>query len=169
MQQTPTASSGASASEQTALLSVRNLATHFPLDEGNVIAVDGVSFDLYDGKTLGIVGESGCGKSVTALSIMRILDRPGKIVEGEILFRNRSRTSLKILVYDGQGFWLCTKRLSSGRLKWWPKSAGSPLTSLAARELQILLWNGNPSKADCGEDWRHIEPGGRRPLQPHAH
>ena len=91
MQQTPTASSGASESEQTALLSVRNLATHFPLDEGNVIAVDGVSFDLYDGKTLGIVGESGCGKSVTALSIMRILDRPGKIVEGEILFRNRSR------------------------------------------------------------------------------
>jgi hypothetical protein len=82
------------------------------------------------------------------------------------LFRNRSRTSLKILVYDGQGFWLCTKRLSSGRLKWWPKSAGAPLTSLAARELQVLLWNGNPNKVDCQEDWRKIGSGGRLPSQP---
>jgi len=69
------------------LLSVRNLQTHFPLDEGTVIAVDGASFDLYPGQTLGIVGESGCGKSVTARSILRILDRPGRIVSGEILLR----------------------------------------------------------------------------------
>ena len=72
------------------LLSVRNLVTHFPLDEGTVIAVDGASFDLYEGKTLGIVGESGCGKSVTARSILQILDRPGRIMNGEILFRRRS-------------------------------------------------------------------------------
>jgi peptide/nickel transport system ATP-binding protein len=71
------------------LLSVRGLHTHFPLDEGTVIAVDGASFDLYPGQTLGIVGESGCGKSVTARSILRILDRPGRIVEGEILLRRR--------------------------------------------------------------------------------
>jgi peptide/nickel transport system ATP-binding protein len=71
------------------LLSVRDLHTHFPLDEGTVIAVDGASFDLYPGQTLGIVGESGCGKSVTARSILRILDRPGRIVEGEILLRRR--------------------------------------------------------------------------------
>ena len=69
------------------LLSVRGLRTHFPLDEGNVIATDGVTFDVHQGKTLGIVGESGCGKSVTARSILRILDRPGRIVDGEILFR----------------------------------------------------------------------------------
>ncbi|ETW96061.1 MAG: ABC transporter ATP-binding protein, partial [Candidatus Entotheonella factor] len=69
------------------LLSVRNLQTHFPLDEGTVIAVDGASFDLYPGQTLGIVGESGCGKSVTARSILRILDKPGRIVSGEILLR----------------------------------------------------------------------------------
>jgi peptide/nickel transport system ATP-binding protein len=76
--------------EQAApLLSVRNLKTHFPLDEGLVIAVDDVSFDLYPGKTLGIVGESGCGKSVTARSILGILDRPGRIVAGEVLFRRR--------------------------------------------------------------------------------
>lgn len=71
------------------LLSVRNLSTHFPLDEGTVIAVDGASFDLYPSQTLGIVGESGCGKSVTARSILGILDKPGVIVGGEILFRSR--------------------------------------------------------------------------------
>src|SRR5205823_2590640 len=69
------------------LLSVRNLKTHFAQDEGTVRAVDGVSFDMAQGATLGIVGESGCGKSVTARSILRIVDRPGKILEGEINFR----------------------------------------------------------------------------------
>ena len=73
------------------LLSVRNLSAHFPLDEGTVIAVDGASFDLREGQTLGIVGESGCGKSVTARSILGILDKPGLIVDGEILFRRRTR------------------------------------------------------------------------------
>lgn len=73
------------------------------------------------------------------------------------LFRNRRRTSLKILVYDGQGFWLCTKRFSKGRLKWWPESENAPLTRLAARELQILLWNGDPKGADCDEDLRRLE------------
>jgi len=69
------------------LLSVRNLKTYFPQDEGTVKAVDGVNLDLYPGATLGIVGESGCGKSVTARSILRIVDRPGRIVDGEIHFR----------------------------------------------------------------------------------
>ena len=71
------------------LLSVRNLKTYFPQDEGTVKAVDGASFDLFPGRTLGIVGESGCGKSITARSILRIIDRPGRIVEGTILFRRR--------------------------------------------------------------------------------
>ena len=70
------------------LLSVRGLKTYFAQDEGLVKAVDGVSFDLTPGATLGIVGESGCGKSVTARSILRIVDRPGRIVEGEIHFRS---------------------------------------------------------------------------------
>jgi peptide/nickel transport system ATP-binding protein len=68
---------------------VRNLKTYFAQDEGTVRAVDGVSFDVAPGATLGIVGESGCGKSVTARSILRIVDRPGRIVDGEILFRRR--------------------------------------------------------------------------------
>lgn len=69
------------------LLSVEGLTTAFDTDEGRVTAVDGVSFDLAAGSTLGIVGESGCGKSVTAMSIMRLLPRPaGKILSGLVQF-----------------------------------------------------------------------------------
>src|SRR5512146_1917514 len=67
------------------LLSVHNLKTYFFQDEGTVKAVDGATFDVYPGKTLGIVGESGCGKSVTAQSILQIVDQPGRIVEGAIV------------------------------------------------------------------------------------
>ncbi|MBV9748369.1 MAG: ABC transporter ATP-binding protein, partial [Acetobacteraceae bacterium] len=69
------------------LLSVRDLKTYFFSDEGVVRAVDGASFDVYPGRTLGIVGESGCGKSVTARSILRIVEEPGRIVDGQILLR----------------------------------------------------------------------------------
>lgn len=68
-----------------ALLEVRNLKTYFFLDEGTVRAVDGADFEIKHGETLGVVGESGCGKSVTARSIMRIVPSPGRIVEGDIL------------------------------------------------------------------------------------
>ena len=66
------------------LLEVKDLKTYFFLNEGTVRAVDGVDFNIWRGQTLGVVGESGCGKSVTARSILRIVPKPGKIVEGEI-------------------------------------------------------------------------------------
>ncbi|WP_458209251.1 ABC transporter ATP-binding protein [Haladaptatus sp. NG-SE-30] len=69
------------------VLSVHDLVTRFYTDEGTVKAVDGSSFDLHEGETLGIVGESGSGKSVTALSIMKLIDDPGRIESGEILYR----------------------------------------------------------------------------------
>src|ERR1051325_9033816 len=69
------------------ILRVRGLSTYFFADEGIVRAVDGASFDLYPGRTLGIVGESGCGKSVTARSILRIVERPGRIVAGPTLLQ----------------------------------------------------------------------------------
>ena len=72
------------------LLEVKNLRTHFFTAEGVVRAVDGVSWDLDEGETLGLVGESGCGKSVTALSILRLIPNPpGRIVEGEVMFEGR--------------------------------------------------------------------------------
>ena len=73
------------------LLSVRQLVTEFSTDEGTVRAVDGVSFDLPTGGTLGIVGESGCGKSVTALSIMGLLPQPnGRIASGEVVYEGEN-------------------------------------------------------------------------------
>jgi peptide/nickel transport system ATP-binding protein/oligopeptide transport system ATP-binding protein len=77
------------------LLRIKNLKTHFFTQEGVVRAVDGVSFSIRKGETLGLVGESGCGKSVTALSILRLIpDPPGKIVDGEIHFEGRNLLEL---------------------------------------------------------------------------
>ena len=72
------------------------------------------------------------------------------------LFRNRARTGIKMIIYDGQGFWLMYKRLSKGKLTWWPQCSESPTTRLAAKQLQILIWNGNPMKAKFAPDWRSI-------------
>ncbi len=68
------------------LLEVKNLKTYFFTEDGTVKAVDGVDFSVYPGEVLGLVGESGCGKSVTSFSIMRLVGMPGRIVEGEIMF-----------------------------------------------------------------------------------
>jgi oligopeptide/dipeptide ABC transporter ATP-binding protein len=77
------------------LLEVKNLRTSFFTPEGEVRAIDGVSFEIGEGKTLGLVGESGCGKSVTSLSIMRLVPSPpGRIVGGEILYRGRDLLKL---------------------------------------------------------------------------
>jgi oligopeptide/dipeptide ABC transporter ATP-binding protein len=76
------------------LLEVKNLHTYFQTREGLVCAVEGVSFHLDRGELLGLVGESGCGKSMTALSIMRLISPPGKIVAGEILFEDRNLLQL---------------------------------------------------------------------------
>ena len=72
------------------VLSIRNLKTYFTTDDGDALAVDDVSFDVPARKTIALVGESGCGKSVTALSIMRLIPQPpGRIISGEILLNGR--------------------------------------------------------------------------------
>ena len=76
------------------LLEVKNLRTHFFTQDGVVKAVDGVSFSIDAGRTLGIVGESGCGKSVAAMSILRLVARPGRIVDGEVLLDGRDLIKL---------------------------------------------------------------------------
>lgn len=67
------------------------------------------------------------------------------------VFRNRSKKAIKILVYDGQGFWLCMKRLSQGKFNWWPGES-----EVSIRELYTLLWNGNPELARFGAEWKKI-------------
>ena len=82
-------------SERQKILEVKNLCTSFFTEAGEIKAIDDVSFDVYKGRTLGIVGESGCGKSVTSLSIMRLIPQPpGKIVGGQILYQGRDLTQL---------------------------------------------------------------------------
>jgi len=77
-------------------------------------------------------------------------------LEGAVyVFRNRTGTALKLLLYDGQGYWLCMKRLSQGRFTWWPQTADARVP-LSARELVILLWNGDPERAQMARDWRRV-------------
>jgi peptide/nickel transport system ATP-binding protein len=85
------------------ILEVKDLKTYFTQDEGVVRAVDGASFALQQGKTLGIVGESGCGKSVTARSILRIVERPGRIEGGEIWLRRADGSRTDLTRLDPQG------------------------------------------------------------------
>jgi len=74
------------------------------------------------------------------------------------VFRNRKATALKVLVYDGQGFWLCYKRLSSGRFPWWPSGKDKAAKTLAAHQLQVLLSAGNPDAAQAAPMWRAVGP-----------
>jgi len=83
----------------------------------------------------------------------RLGDNP---IEGAVyVFRNRSGTTLKFLLYDGQGYWMMMKRLSQGRFHWWPSTPHARVP-LSARELMILIWNGDPERAQMAQDWRRV-------------
>jgi len=72
------------------------------------------------------------------------------------VFRNRPATALKALVYDGQGFWLFHKRLSSARFRWWPTAPHAAAKALAAHQLQVLLAAGNPEATQAAPVWRAV-------------
>lgn len=72
------------------------------------------------------------------------------------VFRNRRGTALKLLCYDGHGFWLITRRLSQGRLRWWPKTQDAALHSIEAQQLSVLLYNGLPEQARFAPPWRKL-------------
>jgi hypothetical protein len=76
------------------------------------------------------------------------------------VFRNRRATAIKVLVYDGQGYWLCQKRLSEGRFRWWPSAVPGNDTgrNLAAHQLQVLLSAGNPERTQAAPDWQRVSP-----------
>jgi len=82
------------------------------------------------------------------------------------VFRSRAAKSIKLLVYDTQGFWLCTKRLSAGKFRYWPTSRKATAMPLLAHEFQTLIWGGDPSLAQAAPLWRRlsIEPPPARPA-----
>src|SRR5580692_5652546 len=76
------------------VLTIKGLRTHFFTDQGVVPAVDGIDLEVHHGQTVGLVGESGCGKSVTGLSLMRLVAPPGRIISGEVLLKGENLLSL---------------------------------------------------------------------------
>ena len=76
------------------------------------------------------------------------------------IFRNKKASAIKVLMYDGQGFWLCQKRLSKGRFNWWQAAGDCRLRQLAVHEVQLLLWNGDPDEAKAGPLWRPLQQKG---------
>ncbi len=122
------------------LLSVRNLKTSFFQDEGTTKAVDGASFDVFPGKTLGIVGESGCGKSVTAQSILRIVDHPGRIVEGEIVLTRADGTETDLVKLKADGREIRSIRGGDiGLIFQEPMTSFSPVHTVGAQIVEAVL------------------------------
>jgi len=74
------------------------------------------------------------------------------------VFRNRAGTGIKVLAFDGHGFWLCQKRLSRGRFRYWPAGGGAVRRELLAHELQVLLVGGDPAATHAAPPWRPITP-----------
>jgi transposase len=74
-------------------------------------------------------------------------------------FRNRRGTAIKILAYDGQGFWLCQQRLSQGRFRYWPESGGAAQRELLVHELGVLLAGGDPTRTHAAPQWRRVAAG----------
>ena len=138
------------------ILEIKNLETHFPLDEGTVVAVNGASFNVMPGKTLGIVGESGCGKSVAARSIMRILDKPGEIVGGEILFRRNlgesSEEVVDIAAMDANGAEI--KSIRGGEIAYVfqePMTSFSPVHTIGNQIIEAIRLHQDISKEGARE------------------
>ena len=78
---------------------------------------------------------------------------------GVFVFGNKSRKAVKILVYDGQGFWLCQKRLSQGRFPYWPRSLTAASRTLQAHQLTVLLSGGDPEASPGVKPWRRVDVG----------
>ena len=132
------------------LLSVRNLKTYFVADEGLTKAVDGVSFDVSAGRTLGVVGESGCGKSVTALSILRIVDEPGRIVDGEILLHRDDGSTVDLVKERPNGKFMRSVRGSEiGLVFQEPMTSFSPVHTIGNQLIEAIRLHDRLTKAEA--------------------
>ncbi|MEX0617373.1 MAG: ABC transporter ATP-binding protein [Pseudohongiellaceae bacterium] len=133
------------------LLAVRNLVTEFDTDEGRVRAVDDVSFSVSPGETLGIVGESGCGKSVTALSIMRLLPQPmGQVVSGEILLGGANLLGLDIKAMQK------VRGNRIGMVFQEPMTALNPVHTIGRQLTEVLFLHKKISKQDATREAVHM-------------
>jgi oligopeptide/dipeptide ABC transporter ATP-binding protein len=138
--------------DSSLILSVRNLKTHFKLDEGILKAVDGVDFAVQRRKTLGIIGESGCGKSVTAFSIMRTVLPPGKVVSGAMEFQLANGETVDLAKQDPFG-----SRMRSIRGKeismifQEPISSLSPVHTIGDQVMEMILLHRTQNKKEAKE------------------
>jgi len=132
----------------TPLLSVEGLETHFATSQGLLRAVDGVSFTIDTGEVLGLVGESGCGKSVTSLSIMRLVPRPGRIAGGRVLFRGQD-----LLAKDPEGM----RRVRGAEIAMVfqePMTSLNPVFSIGDQIASAVLAHRGGSRRDA---WNRVE------------
>lgn len=106
--------------------------------------------------------------AVESIDFRAGIDRIARICKQELqadphcgwlfVFRNRRRTAIRVLSFDGQGFWMCHKRLSSGKFRYWPQSAGTQAsTPMQAHELQVLLMAGDPTAVNAAPAWRPLK------------
>ncbi|NCF66059.1 MAG: ATP-binding cassette domain-containing protein [Chloroflexi bacterium] len=138
------------------LLSIRNLKTYFVMDEGTAQAVDGVSFDVHEGQVVGVVGESGCGKSVTIKSVLRIVQKPGRIIDGEILWWRQMDGGQEELIdlaqLDAQG-----KRMRSIRggdialIPQEPMASFSPVHTIGNQLIEAIRLHMDVNKREAKE------------------
>ena len=131
-------------SKSEKLLDVQNLKTYFYTDDGVVKAVDGVDFYVKHGEVLGLVGESGCGKSVTSLSILRLVERPGKIVDGKIFFDDKNLLELK----ESEMMKVRGNRISM--IFQQPQTSLDPVFSIGSQIVEVFKVHG---KIDNKEAW----------------
>ena len=135
--------SGTQPSLNANILEVRNLKTYFFTEAGVVKAVDGVDFSVKPGEVLGLVGESGCGKSVTSFSILRLVGEPGKIVDGEILFEGRDLLKLSVSeMVEMRG-----NRISM--IFQQPQSSLNPVFTVADQVAEVLQIHKNMDKKNA--------------------
>ena len=136
------------------IVSVKGLKTHFFLDEGTVQAVDGVDLEIPRGKTLCVVGESGCGKSVTAFSIMRMVARPGRVVDGSIVL-HRGDGPLDLMEMDEDGGAL--RRVRGGDIAMVfqePMTSLSPVHTVGAQIVEAVRLHTDLGKSEAREHAR---------------
>jgi peptide/nickel transport system ATP-binding protein len=131
------------------LLEVNNLHTHFQLEEGLLKAVNGVSFSIHKNRTLGIVGESGCGKSVTAQSIMQIVPPPGR-VQGEMLLHQDNGTIIDLAKLSPSGREIRDIRgRDIAMIFQEPMTAFSPVHTIGAQIMEAILIHQDVNKSDA--------------------